>query len=235
MADLLVKYKPSLKPGINCDLIVYKDWIKENTDVRRAIIYDIEGNSLILSQTNPPLSTRYLGKYIQVTFLDKGKDGPDRYGLEAKFTKILRDYQLYSTNTVRAVVMVTPDISKIDGNYDLRMFFRVKPDPDSGIKVSINRRPVTIIDFSVGGLCYSRAVDPSLQAGQVVSVAFYIDGEKQDVNAKIVRKFSNPKASKRDNVEFTAVEFMSADQHLKHLLNKKALEIQRRQLSQGRL
>lgn len=235
MADSIIKAQPSLKPGTSCDIIVHKDWINERADIRRAVVYDIEGNTIILSQTNPPLGTRFLRKPMKITFLDKGKNGPVRFGLEASFAKILRDYKLYSTRAVRAVVMTAQNISEINPNYDLRMFFRVKPDADCGIRVLINKREVTIIDFSVGGLCFSHAFDHYSKVGQIVTVDFYIDGEwQEDLSAKIIRKFSNPNA-KRDDIEYTAVQFMSPDKKLGHLLNKEALEIQRRQLSQGRL
>jgi hypothetical protein len=48
------------QPGMRCDIIVIKSQIAEKGDIRTAAIYDIVDNTIILSQTSPPLTPRLL-------------------------------------------------------------------------------------------------------------------------------------------------------------------------------
>ena len=57
------------KPGLNVNIIFTLDIEKLTADVRGAIIYDINGIDIILSQTNPPIMERHIGKDISVTYL----------------------------------------------------------------------------------------------------------------------------------------------------------------------
>jgi len=61
------------KPGLNVNIIFTLDIEKETADVRGAIIYDINGIDIILSQTNPPIMERHIGKDISVTYLIREK------------------------------------------------------------------------------------------------------------------------------------------------------------------
>ncbi len=57
------------KPGLNVNILFTLDIDKETADVRGAMIYDVIGEKIILSQTNPPIKERHLGKDISITYL----------------------------------------------------------------------------------------------------------------------------------------------------------------------
>jgi hypothetical protein len=42
-------------PGHSVDLVLNMDLLKETIDVRKSLIYDVEGNLFILSQTTPSI------------------------------------------------------------------------------------------------------------------------------------------------------------------------------------
>ena len=51
-----------IRPGLIVDIVVATDYKKEVTDVRRAVVYEVDGNNITLSQTSPPLSRFYLNE-----------------------------------------------------------------------------------------------------------------------------------------------------------------------------
>lgn len=234
MTDSTAEKKARLKPGMHCDMIIHKDWIVEKADVRKSVVYDVEASTLILSQTNPPLGNAFFQKSMDITFLDKQNDVPIRLGFEARFTDILKDYQLASTEPVVALVMERQDPARDLFTYDLRMCYRVKPGIESGMTLFIQDRRATLIDVSAGGLCFHDPIAPPLKAGEHLTFCMVIDGERYNIKGKIVRSFSRRNAGNRV-LAYTCIEFIHPGNRFAKLLNKKNLDIERRQLSHGRL
>ena len=119
---------------------------KEATDVRGAIIYDINGSDVILSQTNPPVTGgRHIGKYVSVTYLIREQGDVARYGFEGKVIDVIKEYNLSSSKMVSAIL-----IKKHTGikQYDLRMHYRVKPKLSDGpITLYMENKKASLLDI----------------------------------------------------------------------------------------
>jgi hypothetical protein len=222
-----------LQPGMRCDIII-KSQSVEKADIRKAAVYDIGDNTIILSQTNPPLMPRLLGRNVDLTFLDKVTGRVVRRGFKARFVEILKDYKLYSDESVSAIVMVPPDTFEEDTIYDLRTLYRVKAIANCGIKIMWGDISVKLIDFSPCGLRFNHSKNQYLKAGQIMPIRIDINGNLHIVNVKIIRQIV-PTHGRPNNVECSCVEFINPTKQLTHLLTLKSLEIERYQLSQGRL
>ncbi len=82
------------RPGTSVDLILQLDLLKEKIDVRRAIIYDVEGDEYILSQTMPAVRPSDMGNIASVTRLIHKGDQPVRWGFSGTLIDIIRNYRL---------------------------------------------------------------------------------------------------------------------------------------------
>ena len=87
--------------GSSVDLVLNMDLLKETTEVRRAVIYDMEDNTYILSPTTPPLRHSSIGMIYRITHLNRLGDQYIRYGFEGKLIDIVKDYQLNSSQSVQ--------------------------------------------------------------------------------------------------------------------------------------
>jgi hypothetical protein len=223
-----------LKPGLPISLIVNTNFIREINDIRTSIIHDIIGKKLIIAQTDPALSTSRQEETITISFLTSEKRNPARYGFQAKIVDFIKEYQLSSSQTVPAIVVIqktTPEY------YNLRMFYRIQPPGDFGLLMSIFGQPVSIIDISIGGAIAGVLPNPDLnfsfETGKTVKVALTIDDENFDLEADI-KRISYPEDRKwRRDLKFVAMEFCSRTPELNRVLGEKILSIQRELRSKG--
>jgi hypothetical protein len=78
-----------INPGMSVNIVTDVDLYKETTEVRNAIVYDVDGARLVLSQTNPPFTKYHINKEITVTYIVKGRDGFRRIGFSEKIVRTL--------------------------------------------------------------------------------------------------------------------------------------------------
>ena len=117
-----------IHPGSSVDLILLYDPLKEEArSVRKATVYDTEGDQYILSQTSPPIRKADLGKSVNITSLIRRGDQRVRCGFFGKLFDIIIDYQLNSHQKVLALSIVRT--SSIE-SYNLRLHYRVRPGKD---------------------------------------------------------------------------------------------------------
>jgi hypothetical protein len=219
-----------IKPGMSVNIVTHVDMGKEITDVRNAMVYDVEGARIILSQTSPPFTKHYVGKEITVTCLIKKKDSLSRIGFSGKIDTILDDYKLYSTKTVQAVSVMRQSVLS---TYDIRMHYRVKPKSDSGISLFIGDERASLIDISLGGARFCHAKDNPVEGGTIIQIILALDGQKFDVDAKVVNVWHPYDANKRRDLEYVSVHFLKLDKTCSHLLSGKILSIERELLSKN--
>ncbi len=146
-----------LKPGISLSLVVNTNIIREINDIRPSTLHDISGGKLILAQTDPPLLTTHLNKNIIISFLTEEKENPVRYGFHARIVEFIKEYQLSSSQTAPAIVVLQKTLPE---RYNLRMFYRIHPPSNFGLQISINDQPMGIIDISIGGATNQRNTQP---------------------------------------------------------------------------
>ena len=95
-----------ISPGSNVDIVLDFDWSEETIDVRRATVYDLDDEKIILSQTSPPIATYNIGKRVKVTYRVREKDGLARYCITGRLAEIVRDYKLSGSETEQALVII---------------------------------------------------------------------------------------------------------------------------------
>lgn len=209
--------------GSKVDIVLDIDWSEERIDVRRAIVYDVDDKSIILSQTSPPIASNNIGNNVKVTYLVTEKDGLARHGITARVAEIATDYRLASSETVEAVVL-TPEPR--DERFNLRLFYRLEPPTDSGIELFLNEEKVNIFDISIGGAKFTHSRDRAVEPKGIVKLTLKMDELEIGVEAQVVRTLlvSGRMAKKLEGV---AVQFLNLDTKMKDALSKKIRDIER--------
>ena len=217
-----------INPGMSINIVADVDVEKEITEVRNTIVYDIDGASLVLSQTNPPFTKYHIDKEITVTYIVKGKDGLSRIGFSAKLVSILNDYSLYSSNVVQALTVLRRGGLK---TYDLRMHYRISPKSDSGIHIYVGNERISPIDISMGGARFCHSKDYRIESRTIINMILELDAQKFNIEAKTVNVWHPSETGRRADLEYVSVQFVKLDRNCSHILSGKILAIQRELLS----
>ena len=217
-----------IRPGMSVNVVLNVDVDEEIADVRNAVVYDVDGVEIILSQTNPPFTKYYIGTEITVTYLVKRKESPSRIGFSGKVINILNDYSLHSSKTVQAINIVRKSELK---TYDLRMHYRVSPKSNSGIHLYVGGEEVNLLDISMGGARFCHPRDNPIEPGVMIKMILTVDLERFDIEAKTVNVWYPSEAGSRADLEYVSLQFSKLDKKCSHLLSGKILTIQREFLS----
>lgn len=214
----------NIRPGLGVDCIVNIDLIKETIDVRRAIIYDLESDRYILSQTTPTLKSYNLGKRIFITYLSRQQNQFIRFGFSGRVLDIVRDYPLSSSQTVNAVI-----IKKNSGfdSYDLRMHYRLKPGADCPFSLEMDSHSIHLLNISLGGALFSHNNARPMEPSQLITVIYRDEeGIKYPIMAKI-KRVSPSSSIGIGNLEYVAVQFTNRGIELSRSLSLALLQAQR--------
>lgn len=225
-----MEHSKDIQAGMTVNIVVYVDMGKELIDVRNAMVYDVEGTKIILSQTNPPLTKNSLGKEITVTYLVRQKDGFCRMGFSGKVDEILNEYNLYSTKTVQAVSVARHSALT---TYDLRMHYRVKPKSDSGISLFLEDERASLIDISLGGARFCHTKKNPVEIGTIIQLVLMLDDNIFRVEAKALNVWHPYDTESRSDLEYVCVHFMELEKRCIHLLSGKILYAEREILSKN--
>ncbi|MFB3926151.1 MAG: PilZ domain-containing protein [Syntrophales bacterium] len=213
-----------IKPGLSVDIVVNTDYVREITDVRRAVIYDMEKNKIIVSQTNPPFTRFYLNKGVTVTYFIRREGELTRVGYFGRLTDII-NYNLHSSKMVQAVVI---ELKSGREQYDLRMHFRVRPTSDSNLELRVRGERVSIIDISIGGARFSHKRSGwMIGSNEILKVLLIVDGEEFEIDTKVLRAWSPYTERRQEFLEYVSVQFLNIDRRLNYLLGGKIFEIER--------
>jgi hypothetical protein len=223
-----------LKPGLPINLIVNTNLIRETNDIRTSIIHDIIGKKLIIAQTDPAISTVQQNDTITVSFLTDEKDNPARYGFQATIVDFIKEYQLSSSQTVPAIVVMQKSVPE---SYNLRTFYRIQPLGDIGLLMSIFGQPVSIMEISIGGAIAGASpnfdLEFSFDTGKTLKVTLTIDDEDFHLEAQIKRIFYPEDQNWGRDIKFVAMEFCGRTPELDRALGEKIISIQRELRSKG--
>lgn len=213
-----------IKPGMNINMIVSIDHLREIVDVKNSTIHDVEGKRMIVAQTDPPISRTNLDKEMFVTFMEKGPAGPSRYGFFARIVDFVKDYELKSSQKVQAIIMKkTGEVEE----YNLRMFYRLEPPSDCGIVISMEGRKVNLIDISIGGAKFSHEKIHPFQPNETVKMMIEVAGNKTGIEAMVLRVWEPENEKIRKTIAFASVQFIEIDAQLKNTLARKIRDIER--------
>jgi c-di-GMP-binding flagellar brake protein YcgR len=213
-----------IRPGLSIRIVVDINHIKETTDVRNSIIFDIVEKKLIVAQTDPQILKNKINNTISVTYLAKEDREAVRYGFDATVVDIVKDYELSANNRTQAVILLKKS-NPVE--YNLRFFFRAQPPANSGISMSIHEKPVNILDISIGGAKISHNRELKLESGQTLELKLSIDGAPFNINATVVRTWRPREERMVKSLEFVALEFINTNMQFKNMLGKKIISIQR--------
>jgi hypothetical protein len=211
-----------LKPGINITVVTGIDSVKERIHVHDAVIYDIKGPTITISQTDPPLLRSLVGKEIDITYLVTEKDDRVRYGFPAEMKEFIDDYPYNPTHKVEAIVVVKKGQAD---SYNLRMFYRVEPTSRSGLAIAIEGKPINALDVSVGGARLSYSED-SLQLHSSPRTTILIDSTAYPVEVKVLRTWEREIEGLGRKLRFAAIQFLNMNVDLEDALSRKIREIE---------
>ena len=177
----------SLHPGRRIDLILSRTPAGEPVDLRSTAIYRISRRTgrMILAQTDPFLDSAFLGKEIEVTFVDRSSDpattlaGPVRVGFRSRLLEVDRVFLLNNEQKTPCIVLSVPDrVYPLNLRGSLRVFPLLNRNI-VGRAASLGRRPgmpfaLTIINLSRTGVQASFPEGEGLTAGPGDTVALHL-------------------------------------------------------------
>jgi hypothetical protein len=213
-----------IRPGLPVKIVVDINHVNETNDVRNSIIFDIIEKKLVIAQTEPPILKSRINKTVVLTYLTKEKREVVRYGFDASIVDLTNNYELSAYNMTQAVILLRKTNPV---QYNLRFFFRAEPPSNSGINISIYRKPVNMLDISIGGAKISHNRELELEPGRILDIKLSIDNVVFDLNAVVVRTWAPREEKMIKSLEFVALEFINTSIHLKNILGKKIISIQR--------
>ncbi len=219
-----------VNPGMSVNIVADVNVDKETTEVRNAIVYDVNGTTLLLSQTNPPFTKYHISNEIAVTYVAKSREGVGRIGFVAKLTGIVDNYNLSGSSIVQALAVLRKSRLKA---YDLRMHYRVCPRSYSGINLHIGQERISPIDISMGGARFCHSKDHPTESRTIIKLILELDADKFDIEAKTISVWYITEAGRRTDLEYVSVQFMNLDKECGRILGGKILAIQRELLSEN--
>jgi hypothetical protein len=214
-------------PGSSVDLILQLDLLKDRIDVRRAIIYDVEGDEYILSQTTPPVRPSDMGKIASVTRLIPKGGRRLRWGFTGTLIDIIRNYRLGSSLEVLALrVRKTSPLE----THNLRMHYRVRPSASWSARIEVDLMQVNLLDISLGGVLFSHGSGKIFEPGRPVQVTYTGPDRKQHVIRSVVKRAWAAEEARHPGLEFVAIQFIQLDKELERELGREIMELQRASL-----
>ena len=209
----------SLKPGLNIDLSFNRTQVKQV----RAVIYDVDGKRIILSQTSPAIPSSRVGEPVHLSFISSKGDRVRRIGISAVVSGIIRNYELSSGATVHAVVLEQKTNPR---EINLRGHFRVRLHRDSGIDLIIDEKKYTLIDLSLMGLSFVQPLwQTAPKPADRIRLRLDLKGKSIHLTASVVRVCSTAKARS------IAVTFSGLTGEMEGLLWKHIFAMDRQNIS----
>ncbi|WP_408999122.1 PilZ domain-containing protein [Syntrophus buswellii] len=226
-----------MRAGSQLDVVLESDIYKEQVVARKAMVYDVQDQRIIISQTSPPLYRRHIGVRVNASYLLK-VGAPEsrpaiRMGIPATIVEYQEAYPLSSSNVVPAFVLKqTGEPAEIN----LRTHYRVRPPSSSDLLLLVNGERVNLINLSLGGIQYShRRGNPPTEYGNV-TLTLQSGGRVFKTDGKVVR-ISSPVAAAvhAQEMEYVTVRFLGNNRDLEFFLGKKILMIERQLISEGKI
>lgn len=210
-------------PGRHVTLVLDTDLLKEEIVVRNSIIYDVIGDKVIVSQTEPQIPLRDLGRIILLTYVEKVGEKKRRLAVKSRIEEFIRDYVLSKENKVGAILL------RALGEpfeYNLRRFFRVLVPSRSNIRLLVGEEEFSLLDISVGGCSILTKKVSGLPEGKKIKISLFRDHERVDLKANILRFV--PLGSQEKGLTYqVCLEFVEVSPQLKRYLTSLVHELEK--------
>jgi hypothetical protein len=188
-----------------------------------ALVYAVDGERIILSQTSPEIAPALVGQPVQITLVSTEGDRARRFGFSALITGFVEDYSLASGEKVPAVLM-NRQTEPVEMN--LRRNVRVRPGKDSGVGLMIYRNGYEIVDLSLMGLSFSQPFrEKALNPEEKLPLRLSLEGKALALQARVVR------VSTKAHARVVAMAFLEVKPQTESLLWKTIFRIDRENLS----
>lgn len=231
-----------LRPQNRLDIILDLDELTGRADVRSSMILDITGEQVVVAQTDPPIMKSAIGREVEATMVhhDLITYESSRWGWSAHILGLNNEYRLNpgDLDSIQAAVVFLSlppktGIRKTNIRQPYRMEI-VGPVERANLRLDPEPAPVSLINFSAGGLMLATSVPPAFSLGQ--ELKFYLtfagDADNDEVSisgqAAVVRLEYDPgDRQARMGVKFQALDAAN-DRALQRIIQRFMLEEQRR-------
>jgi hypothetical protein len=205
-----------LESGIVVDITVKMPSGK--ADVRKAKVYRADEKWIVLSQTMPPLSDSFIKSSIIFSYISASDSMPVRIGYSGKISDIVSRYPILSTQYVPAIII--EDLRKLEG-VTLRRSTRVRPGNNCGMSLIVRGRRAKICDISMNGINFMQPGSRNvLSPGDVFDFIMTAEDTIVELKAKVIR------TSEKDDMQFTAADFMNMESDAEDILGMKLFVIE---------
>jgi hypothetical protein len=209
-----------VRPGLNVRIVTEIDPMNETIRVRASNIYEINGDALILAQTEPPLAG--FPHEVVVTYLT-GNGEAKRRGFSALVTEVI-NYRLAGGLEVEALAATK---TGEPCPFSLRMFHRVRPTDESRLRVYVGGVRVDVLDISLRGVRFKYHKDLTLQTGHMLQISLDIGPVTYDLQGSIARTWESDEFVSWTQFGFASAEFVTIDSAVERALLRKLHQIER--------
>jgi len=210
----------SIRPGLIVEITLDR---LSRVGHLKALIYDVEGTRLTISQTSPPILSSHTKRYITISYIFKKGKRTRRLGFSAVISDFIKNYELSSGTHVPALIV---DIKSEPEDMSLRRSFRVQPRYDSGLILTIRGKIYSIADISLSGLSFTQPLfHGSFRPSDLLDFELSIDRESYTVRGSVIR------VSETVRSRLVSIVFKDMGTDIEKALGTKIIMIERQILS----
>ncbi|MCS7281165.1 MAG: PilZ domain-containing protein [Desulfobacterota bacterium] len=211
-----------LGPGRPVKIVYDVDIIREEIYVRNSFTHEIEGNSILVFQTDPPFTPKDIGKFVIVTYLEKKEKDHPRFGFTGQLREIRKSVKFENGATADLIL-----IEKLSDPfpYNLRRYVRVQIPSYVNIRFYLNGEMIPLIDLSVGGASFVYNKIPGFSEGEVLKARIVTPVRSIDLETKILR--IEDRDFGRQKVFHISSEFVNTPAHVKNTLTTILFEVEK--------
>ncbi len=165
-----------IRPLARLDVVLDMDLVTGRADIRSSRILDITPEFIIAAQTEPPVMKSSVNRTVEATVIHRNPITGDytRWGWASRLLGLNNHFRLQSGGPQSdpvPVFFLTPPTTPRLARSNVRQFYRLDVGDRSRIEFRINpsRIPVTLLNFSAGGVLLGTPPPPVFELGQVFS------------------------------------------------------------------
>jgi hypothetical protein len=211
----------SIRPGT--PVVIHLDPSSGREAPLKALVYDVAGRRLILSQTSPPILPPPPKDPLYISYITTEGDSVRRLGFAAAVSGFGSDYTLSSGKRVPIIIV---DREQEPEPASLRKGFRIRTPSSSGLSLTIRGKKYPILDISLAGVNF---IQPLLQRPfkpqDSYDCRLNIDGKGYPLKVRVVR-VSETLVSRQ-----VAAAFLDVGKEIQPVLSRKILLMERKELS----
>mgnify|MGYP002066049254 CR=1 FL=1 len=207
----------SIKPGIMVE--IHLDPQSAIAKSMKAVIYDITGKHLVLSQTSPPLLPPPPKCPVDISYVVKKETSAWRLSFSASVSGFGDNYKLSSGMRVSTIIM---EMNNEPVETNLRKSIRVRRLSRSGITLAIQASEYPIFDICQTGVSFIQSSQQTpYNPSDVLECRLNIDGRDYLSKVRVIRVEDTAGA------RHVGAAFISQVKALELVLNRKLLYLQR--------